>query len=184
MPESLPIHINRDGLHSLDVPASFETEESFDVRLINHGEATHVHLHLDDDLSKYAVLDAPNHHVDRESERRVRVTLTEEGGTRGNLKAVTAYGATTRYIEVLISEPDKTTEPVVVSEELGKPQPREEPEPESPLGGETTAVLLAIGGIGVALVVGIAILVQNLLAAGAALAVVAVLLVGGYLALS
>jgi len=184
VPEPLPIHVNREGLHSLDVPASFETAESFDVRLINHGEATHVHLHLDDDLSTLAALEAPNHHVNRNSERRVRVTLTEDGETRGNLKVVTAYGATTRYVDVLVSEPDQTKDPVIVSEDLSKPQPREEPDSESPLGGETTAALLAVGGIGLALVVGVAVLVQNLLAVGTALAVVAVLLAVSYLLLN
>lgn len=147
----LTVHVNEGELHSLDLPDRFETSESFDVRLVNHGESTHVHLHLDDSLSDIAFVEAPNHHVNRGSERRVRVTLTEEGTARGNIKVVTAYGATTRYVDVNVTEPEPTTEPVEVGEELTKPQPRQPPDssgfnlplrPALAVGG--SAILLAI----------------------------------------
>jgi len=76
--DALVVHVNRDELHGLAVPDSFEAGESFDVVLVNHGESTHVHLHLDDALSEQAALEAPNHHVEGGSERRVRVTRTAE----------------------------------------------------------------------------------------------------------
>jgi len=152
VPEALTVHVNRGELHSLDPPDSFETSESFDVRLVNHGEATHVHLHLDDSLSQLAAIDAPNHHVDRQSERRVAVALTREGAARGNLKVVTAYGATTRYVEITVTEPEEPERKVAVSEELGKPQPKpadDSPEVDIPLGPVSgvggAAVLLAVG---------------------------------------
>ena len=153
MPDALTVHVNRGELHSLDLPDSFETSESFDVRLVNHGEATHVHLHLDDSLSELAAIDAPNHHVDRNSERRVGVALTEAGATRGNLKVVTAYGATTHYVDVRITEPDEPERKVEVSEELGKPQPKQRTASDStvdlpllPVAGVSgVAVLVAVG---------------------------------------
>ena len=126
MSDALTVHVNRGSLHSLDVPNSFEASESFDVRLVNHGGATHVHLHLDDSLSELAAIDAPNHHVDRDSERRVGVTLTDAGAARGKLKVVTAYGATSHYVDVRITEPEEPERNVEVSEELGQPQPTAE----------------------------------------------------------
>ena len=159
MSDALTVHVNDGELHSLDLPDRFETSESFDVVLVNHGEATHVHLHLDDSLSELAFIDAPNHHVNRDSERRVRVTLTEEGGARGNLKVVTAYGATTRYVDLTITEPEPTDEPVQVSEDLAKPQPRESADTSSfdlPL-----RPVLAVGGGAILLAVAAAVLVQQ-----------------------
>ncbi|WP_254271686.1 DUF7524 family protein [Haloarcula marina] len=126
MPESLPVHVNRTTLHGLEVPKSFETSESFEIRIVNHGEPTHVHLHVDDALSELAAIDATNHYVKRGSERRVRVTLTKDGATRGNLKVATAHGATTRYVEVVVTESEAETQGVVVDEDLAKPRPKSE----------------------------------------------------------
>jgi hypothetical protein len=143
--DALTVHVNRGELHSLDVPDSFETNESFDVVLVNHGASVHVHLHLDDALKDVAAIDAPNHHVEGNSERRVRVTRTADATARGNLKAVTAYGATTRYVDVRVTEPDGSDEPVEVGEELTRPQPREEPGESSLLADRrTVAILVAL----------------------------------------
>ena len=162
MSDALTVHVNDGELHSLDLPDSFEASESFDVRLVNHGEATHVHLHLDDALSAVAAIDAPNHHVERESERRVRVTLTENGTARGNLKVVTAYGATTRYVDLTVREPETAEESVQVSEELGKPQPK-------PAQNESSLdlPLMPVAIVG-ALAVVLAVVFQQLLVAVAA----------------
>jgi hypothetical protein len=157
--DALPVTVNEGELHSLDLPDRFEASESFDVRLVNHGESTHVHLHLDDSLSDIAFVEAPNHHVDQMSERRVRVTLTEEGTARGNIKVVTGYGATTRYVDVKITEPETTTEPVTVGEELAKPQPRKPPDSSGfdlPL-----RPALAVGGGMILLAITAAVVVQQ-----------------------
>jgi hypothetical protein len=176
--DALTVHVNDGQLHSLDLPDRFETSESFDVRLLNHGESTHVHLHLDDSLSEIAFIDAPNHHVNRDSERRVRVTLTEEGTARGNLKVVTAYGATTRYVDLEITEPDPTDEPVEVSEDLAKPQPRET---DRDIGFDPPLrPVLAVGGGAILLAVATAVLVQQLfvVAVAALVALVALAAIG------
>ena len=174
MSDALTVHVNRESLHSLSVPDSFEASDSFDVVLVNHGESTHVHLHLDDALSEQAALDAPNHHVEGDGQRAVRVTRTGSGTARGNLKVVTAYGATTRLVDLVLTEPAATDEPVAVDEALAKPQPRTDdgglptvgPVPLGPLlaasgmavglavgaGAVTGSVLVAVGVVGVALV--------------------------------
>ena len=149
MTDSIPVHINRQQLHGLEVPAGFETSESFDVRLINHGEALHVHLHIDDDLSEVATLEATNHYVKPETERRVRVDVAEDAPrpVRGSLKVVTGYGAQTRYIDVDVVEPSADQDPVEVDEELGKPQPKQRQSSQSALTRDRALPVLALGAI-------------------------------------
>ena len=147
MTEPLPVHLSRKELHSLEVPPSFEAEGAFDVRLINHGEAVHVHLHLDDPLSEVAGLDAGNHYVEGESERYVRIDVDPsnlDGESHlGKLKIASAYGAQTRWVDVHVSAPDPESETVQVDESLAKPQPREEPEGPA-LDGPTVPVLVLV----------------------------------------
>ena len=184
MPDTLPVYVNRESLHSLEVPDRFETDDSFEILLINHGEPIHVHLHLDDALSELAALEAPNHHVDRESERAVRVTVHSHGSTFGKLKVVTSYGATTRYVDVDLVEPTETDEPVQVDESLSQPQPRDEQK-----GGDDTGngadsgsrslplplSLLALAAVAVVLALAVAAWVGETLAwLGAAVVVLAV----------
>ena len=164
MSDALPVHINREAPQSLAVPDSFEASDSFDVRLVNHGGSCHVHLHLDDALSEQAAIDAPNHHVDGNSERAVGVTRTGDGTARGRLQVGTAYGATTRYVDVRLAEPVATEDPIEVGEELTKPQPK--PTEPSLLAGRSeilggrpeilVGVVLLLG-----LTVGTAVLFQN-----------------------
>ena len=127
MPDTLSVHVNRAELHGLDVPNEFETTDSFEVRLQNHGESVHVHLHLDDALSEVARLEANNHHVEADSTRNVTVDVVGSPPARGKLKVVTAYGATTRYVDVILEEPPEESDPVAVDESLSKPQPRKQP---------------------------------------------------------
>jgi hypothetical protein len=130
VPQSLPVHISREQLHSLEVPATFEADGSFDIRLINHAESLHVHLHLDDPLSEIADLDAGNHYVEGETERRVRVEVdTDALGEKphfGKIKVATAYGAETRWIDVELTEPDETPNSIQIDESLSNPQPKEQ----------------------------------------------------------
>ena len=181
MSDALTVHVNREALHSLSVPDDFEASDSFDVVLVNHGESTHVHLHLDDALSEQAAIDAPNHHVEGDSERRVRVTRTGDGTARGNLKLVTAYGATTRYVDVRLTEPVTTDDGVEVGEELTKPQPRTEGNTgKLPLGP-----LLAASGVAVGLAVGAAAVFESAVAAVVVIALAlvalgALVLIGRY----
>ncbi|WP_225334650.1 DUF7524 family protein [Halomicrobium urmianum] len=162
MPDTLPVHVNRQSLHSLEVPASFETDDSFDVRLINHGEPVHVHLHLDDSLSEIATIEATNHYVDADSQRPVGVTLREEGSVLGKLKVATGYGAETRYVDVRITEPTEEQDEVRVDESLAQPQPDAGTDDESTgslLDGERSVFLL--GGLALLVAAVAAALVQS-----------------------
>ncbi|GCF14740.1 hypothetical protein Harman_26750 [Haloarcula mannanilytica] len=177
MPDSLPVHLNRTDIHSLEVPKEFDATGSFDVQLHNHGEALHVHLHLDDSLSSIASLDAPNHYVQADTERPVRVTIDGDGPVRGKLKVVTAHGAETRYVDVFIPEGGTENEPVIVDDDLAKPQPKPATKSEPGLEDLSAGPVLAAGGFTV-LIAGLITLVltQNmLLTVGAVLAVTIVL---------
>ena len=127
MPDELPVHISREEIHSLEVPTSFEATGPFEVRLINHSQSVHVHVHLDEDLSRVADIDAGNHYVEGESERSIYVDVDPNGldgqELLGKLKVASGYGAHTRWIDVIVSEPEHEQESVRVDESLAQPQP-------------------------------------------------------------
>ena len=151
MPEALPVHVSRDRLHALEVPASFDATHSFDVILINHGESLHVHLHLDDSLSDVATMDASNHYVEGGSQRAVRITVDTgrlpDDGLFGRLKVASAYGSETRWIDVELEPPKRERQTVQVDEALAKPQPkRNDATGESPVSRPELPVL-TLGGL-------------------------------------
>lgn len=162
MTVELPVHISREELHTLEVPASFETTGSFDIRLVNHGTSLHVHLHLDDDLSEIATVGAGNHYVEGESERNVRVDVDTErlDGEQwlGKLKIVSAYGAETRWVDVAVSEPEPENESVLVDESLAQPQP--EPE-EKTVFDRPELPVLVLGGIALLVAVVTALVLEE-----------------------
>jgi hypothetical protein len=180
--DALPVHVNRQELHGLEVPTAFEADGSFDVRVVNHGEALHVHLHIDDDLSAAATLAASNHYVGGESERRVRIDVDEEASfpVRGSLKVVTGYGAQTRYVDVEIHEPAAGEESVLVDESLSKPQPRPEQESGSLLPENQAVPVLALGGIALLFAVLAATVLDNVGLVLGSLAVVGAALLALY----
>lgn len=129
MADSLEVHLNRNGPHSIDVGEAsfdaegFEVDESFDIVLRNHGAALHVYLQLDEDLSAIAELGAANHFVEEDQIRRVRVVVSD--GNRpvtGRLKIVTGYGSETEYTTISIVDPATSEDRVLVDETLGHPQ--------------------------------------------------------------
>ena len=149
MTDELPVHISREELHALEVPDSFQASESFDVRLINHGESLHIHLHLDDPLSEVASIDASNHYVEGESQRFIRIDVDTDrlnGDPQlGKLKVASAYGAETRWIDVEVVEPETAEETVQVDESLAQPQRAPAESGSSPL----PAPQLLVFGLGV-----------------------------------
>ena len=177
MPDPLPIHINREEIHGLEVPTDYESTGGFDVRLINHGEPTHVHLHLDSDLSSVASLAATNHYVERETDRLVRVEVTGDGSVRGNLKVVSGYGAQTRLVDVSLVEPRETEETVEVGEDLSKPAPRPEPESGGLPGSVGTLPVMVLATVALLTALGAVAFFQNTaVVLGAAVVVVGVLI--------
>jgi len=154
--DELPVHVSREELHSIDVPASFDAHGPFDVIFSNHGESIHVHLHLDDTLSELASVEASNHYVEGGSQRAVRVHVDTAGlpeePVMGKLKLVSAYGAVTRWVDVQLSAPEEAESEVEVDEALSSPTPPEPDQsgsvldrPELPvLGLGAVAVLVAV----------------------------------------
>lgn len=177
MTDTLVAEINRTGLHSLEAPASFETDGSFDIELRNRGESTHVHLHLDDPLSSVARLGATNHYVQGNSVRTVRVDMDapEDTTRQGSLKVVVAHGAQTRYVTVTV---DTTTDEVRVDPDLATPA---DPEPDGPLAGADplTISALGLGLVGVILAVGAVLAADGINIILGVLALLAGLIAGG-----
>nr|WP_303645212.1 hypothetical protein [Salinirubrum litoreum] len=119
----MSVSLNRERLHRVETVDSFETDGPFDVILDNHGEAVHVHLHLDDDLSRAATLSAGNHYVQRGATKRVHVRArTGDEPIQGKLKVVTGYGSESAYVDVTINPASPQKSPVQVDESLGKPK--------------------------------------------------------------
>ena len=181
MSDDLVVHLNRDGPQTLAAePPRFATGGSFDVVLRNHGTPLHVHLHLDDDLSRRAELGTANHFVEAGAVRRVRVTVDEPlDPVEGRLKVVTGYGSHTEYVTVTLAEPEPERRQVRVDESLGQPTRSPAPEPRFDAGD---LPLLAVGGValvvalvaamligGVEAVVGLLIVVVGLVVAVALL---------------
>lgn len=162
MTDELPVHISREELHTLEVPGSFQATGPFDVRLINHGESLHIHLHLDDPLSKVAAIDAGNHYVERDSQRYVHVDVDTDrlGGETllGKLKVASAYGAETRWVDVEVAEAESTEDAVEIDESLAQPQPT--PEQSS---STLQAVVFGVGVLALLVAVVAAAVVQQLL---------------------
>lgn len=192
MPDTLPVHVNREELHGVEVPNTFETTGSFAIELDNHGEPLHVHLHLDDALSDVATLEANNHYVEAESTRLVQVDVRGPASVRGKLKVVSAYGATTRYVDVVISKPDEQEGSVRVDESLNKPRPKGPtgggPTGGGPADGSSSMLsdrpdigVLALGGVALVAATYAAVVLQNTAVVLGALAVLAGVLVAVYM---
>ena len=122
----LSVDLNDDSLHDITVPSTFDTDGPFEVSLRNHGEAIHVHLSLDDELSSVAKLAETNQYVEPRSQRSVPIETRPVSTTvTGRLKIVTGYGAKSTYTTVQLSPPGTVQNHVTVDESLATPQRRE-----------------------------------------------------------
>ncbi|WP_227354786.1 DUF7524 family protein [Haladaptatus salinisoli] len=172
MPGTLPIHINRDGLHDIEVAQSFEADDSFTVALENHGAPVHAYVHLDDDLSRGASLAATNHYVEGGTTRYVTVTV-HDAPASGKLKVATGYGAETAYVDVDITEPDERGDSVRVDESLSKPKRRPADSDTEPSELTKNLPLLVLGVLALFLVIGVGAVVDGVVAVFGALVVLA-----------
>jgi len=184
VPDTLPVHLNRQERHSLEVPPSFETGDSFVIAVRNHGEAGRIHVHLDDGLPDIASIEDTNFYVEANGVTEIPVSIHGTDHVFGKIKVASGYGAVTRWIDVEVTEPDDE-EDVEVGEDLGKPQPRDDDRTGS---GQTFGdrPILPVAGLGLLaliLAVGAAIAFDStLVVAGAALVLGAVLAAGYLLA--
>jgi hypothetical protein len=187
--DALAVSLNRDRLHDVEVAERYATDGPFVVEFSNHGESMHVHLHLDDELSTVAELEANNHYVEEGATVAVQVGVNPRSEpVTGKLKIVTGYGAETTYVDVRVEERERgsTGGSVDVDESLARPQRRQPGSNGSGGGGlselrsaygDTT---LAVAGAGVALLfalVGVGVVVDGALVLVAVGMVVGALLV-------
>lgn len=209
---TLSVHLNRAELHAVELPATFASSDSFVVELDNHGEATHVHLRLDDALSEIASIPTSNHYVRPGATVRVPIRVHESGPVTGYLTVATAYGSQTEEVEITV-EPTAGKQRVEIDESLIErtddtvdagpasppPQPstggttrsRSSGRTRSSTGGVTRST--GTGGLGssgllgataVVIILGIALLfVEGIAMYIGAIAVLAGLVVAGYLLL-
>ena len=127
MPASLPVELNRGRLHAIEAPVEFTSDGSFYVDLSNHGEGVHVHLHLDDALSRVARLEESNVFVAGDTTSRVDIVVGDQPSTpvTGRLQVSTGYGAETTNVDVTVEPTEEQTRTVAVDESLSKPKPKE-----------------------------------------------------------
>lgn len=167
MPATLPVELNREDIHSIEAPDEFTATGPFTIELRDHGKAVHVHLHLDDDLSRVAHLSTGNHYVEADRTQPVDVAVTAvESAIEGKLKIVTGYGNETKYVDITIEPPEQEQQSVDVDENLGKPQQRAEPDTlrqtlERRLVGEATLPVLAFAGFAILLALAVALAVSS-----------------------
>jgi hypothetical protein len=166
VPASLPVELNIDRLHDIDVPPTFVATGSFTIDLENQAEAVHVHLHLDDTLSQVARLSTNNHFVEAGSTRPVTVDVRRvDEAVTGKLKVVTGHGNETEYVEVTVEPAVKQKEPVKVDESLSRPK---QPDPEPTLRArtqevieETTTPVVVLAGIAILLALGVGVVANS-----------------------
>ncbi|MFC6614644.1 hypothetical protein ACFQAS_06690 [Halopenitus salinus] len=129
--QTLPVEVNGDGVHSIDAPDRITTDGPFEVAIDNRGQAAHVHLNVDDDLSRVAGVATTNHYLEAESRRIVHVDVDPdrpETTVRGKLKLVVGHGSGSTYVTVIVEPPPERERSVVVDESLAEP-PDRDPEP-------------------------------------------------------
>ncbi|MFB6084543.1 MAG: hypothetical protein ABEJ94_09895 [Halorientalis sp.] len=191
MPDELPVDVNRRERNSLDVPASIETDDSFVVRVRNHGNASRIHVHLDENLSAVASLAETNHYVEAQSTRDIPVSVHEHEPIHGKLKLSAGYGATTRWVDVELTEPDDTGT-VEVDERLAEPGGERDGDaddesatdgsaPGSMVADRPALPVLALGVLALVVAVGAASVFESGLVVAGAIVVFAAVVVAAYL---
>jgi hypothetical protein len=129
----LPVELNRGRLHAIGAPVEFTSDGSFYVDLTNHGEGVHVHLHLDDALSRVAHLDESNVFVSGDTTSRVGVVVESQpsSAVTGRVTVSTGYGAEETTVDVTIEPFEEQKRTVAVDESLSKPKPKQKSSQES-----------------------------------------------------
>jgi hypothetical protein len=192
VPERLPVHVNRKQTHSLEVPASFEATDSFVIEVRNHGGAGRVHVHLDGDLATVATVDDNNYYVEADATREIPVSVHDHRDAFGKIKVVVGYGATTRWVDIQLTEPDRGG-PVEVGDELTVSgsggddgdgvdiDTSDDTEPSGGLADQPVLPVVGLGALAVVIAVGAAALVgSTVVTIGAALVVLVVVASVGF----
>jgi hypothetical protein len=129
VPDTLSVDLNRRSVHAIEAPERFETSDSFVIELTNRGEAAHVHVNVDENLSEAVALDGGNHFIQAGRTRRIEAAVDRRSRpVSGRLKIVTGYGAEAAYVDVSLVPSNRSMEkpPVEIDESLSMPQPHRE----------------------------------------------------------
>lgn len=172
MVDTLTVHLSREALHEVEpATAAFETSGRFELELVNHGRASHVHLHPDDALARGVRLEESNCYVETDASRVVEIDVP--GGPRplrGGLEISAGYGATDATVDVALV--DETESDMPVDETLAEPAPTSGDG--SVLGGlfaEESLPVLGLGAVATLLAVGAAFAIGDAVVAVGALIV-------------
>lgn len=122
---TLPIDLSRESLHGIETRSAFAVDGPFTVELINHGEAVHVHLHLDDPLSQVASIGTNNHFLPAGAEKQLTIDVTPKvHEVSGQLKIVSGHGADATYVNLTVEANETAGDRIPVDERLSKPKPK------------------------------------------------------------
>ncbi|WP_227130740.1 DUF7524 family protein [Halorubellus salinus] len=176
MVDTLTVHLSRGELHEVaPATADFETGGTFELELVNHGRASHVHVHPDDALARGVHLDETNLYVETDSTRVVEVAVPDgPRPLRGALEISAGYGATGSSVDVGIVERPEPDLPV--DETLAEPEPKPAGASGSALDrllAEESLPVLGLGVVAVLIALGAAVAFGDLVVAVGALVVVA-----------
>lgn len=118
---TLPVHLSREELHTVETVESFEATGPFDIEILNHGRDVHPHLKLSDSLARVATIEEGNPYVASDESVRIRVDTTPPPEpVSGVLTIETGYGQESGAVRVTVRRPDSDEMPV--DEDLGKPR--------------------------------------------------------------
>jgi hypothetical protein len=180
--DTLTVHLSRGELHEVaPATADFETEGTFELELVNHGRASHVHVHPDDALARGVHLDETNLYVETDATRSVEVAVPDgPRPLRGALEISAGYGATGSSVDVGIVEVHEPDLPV--DDRLAEPAADDEGGSRSldRLLAEESLPVLGLGVVAVLLALGAAVAFGDVVVAVGALVVVAGVLAAVY----
>lgn len=161
MPESLAVHLNRDGPRSLAPEATaLETDRSFVLEFVNHGGPLHVHLHPDEALGSVATPAETQVYVEEDATRSVEFAVAPSAGPAdGAVNLVTGYGAEESRVDVAITSERKDGGPdVAVDGALAEKQAVSDDGGVSP---SELVVPVAVAAVVVVAAVGVALSVSD-----------------------
>ncbi|HKL28832.1 MAG TPA: hypothetical protein VJ898_06130 [Natrialbaceae archaeon] len=180
MPDTLSVHLSRTELHAIESPSSFETTESFDVEFRNHGRSSRVHCTVDDALAGIVEIPETNRMID--SDGALRMTFDVKPVDRpvaGELEIVTGYGAASATVTLTVTPPEERSSVESFDDAYGSDAEAEG------IGGisldrdDRLVLGLAVGAVLLALIV--AVLVSDPVVMLGTVAVLAAIVVAGFL---
>ena len=181
MVDTLTVHLSRGELHEVaPATADFETGGTFELELVNHGRASHVHVHPDDALARGLTVHETNLYVETDATRVVEVEVPDgPRPLRGALAISAGYGATGTSVDVGIVEQPEPDLPV--DETLAEPAATDDsPSALDRLLAEESLPVLGLGVVAVLVAVGAAVAFDDVVVAVGALVVVAGVLAAMY----